>query len=112
MDDTKVSTPGSSDDHSSEQRHVSDEEKAAETHTKHEEKKDEERRQLTGIKVQPVLLLNLELNRVADYLQWFLFVSSTLTSIFLYALDNTIVANIVPVGLDQRRFNIAIWLNY
>ena len=33
--------------------------------------------------------------------QWFLFVGTTLTSIFLYALDNTIVANIVPVSLSQ-----------
>lgn len=33
--------------------------------------------------------------------RWFLFITSTLTAIFVYALDNTIVANIVPVGAKQ-----------
>jgi hypothetical protein len=31
--------------------------------------------------------------------KWFLFVVSDLTAIFLYALDNTIVANIAPVRI-------------
>ena len=31
--------------------------------------------------------------------QWFLVVAGTLSSIFLYALDNTIVADIVPVSV-------------
>ncbi|THC90741.1 hypothetical protein EYZ11_009788 [Aspergillus tanneri] len=30
-------------------------------------------------------------------IKWFLLVASTLTGSFVYALDNTIVANIVPV---------------
>lgn len=29
--------------------------------------------------------------------QWFVFVASTLTAVFIYALDNTITADIVPV---------------
>ncbi|KAJ6062454.1 uncharacterized protein N7446_006574 [Penicillium canescens] len=33
--------------------------------------------------------------------RWFLFISSTLTAIFVYALDNTIVANIVPAIVNQ-----------
>ena len=55
----------------------------------------EEVRALTGFKVStppPQSKVG------SDILQWFLFVSSTLTSIFLYALDNTIVSNIVPVS--------------
>ncbi|KAM5454710.1 hypothetical protein MaudCBS49596_002007 [Microsporum audouinii] len=37
-----------------------------------------------------------EESRKITGLKWFLFIVSTLTSIFVYALDNTIVANIVP----------------
>ncbi|KAI8932349.1 hypothetical protein NX059_010542 [Plenodomus lindquistii] len=33
--------------------------------------------------------------------KWFLFVSSTLTSIFVYSLDNTIVANIIPEMIND-----------
>ncbi|KAG2419140.1 hypothetical protein HFD88_002244 [Aspergillus terreus] len=33
--------------------------------------------------------------------RWFLFIVSTLTAIFVYALDNTIVANIVPAIVNQ-----------
>ncbi|KAF4229638.1 hypothetical protein CNMCM8980_007204 [Aspergillus fumigatiaffinis] len=33
--------------------------------------------------------------------RWFLFISSTLTAIFVYALDNTIVANIVPAIVNK-----------
>ncbi|KAL8784761.1 MAG: hypothetical protein Q9213_003792 [Squamulea squamosa] len=42
------------------------------------QEKDEQVRKITGFK-------------------WFLFLSSTLTGLFIYALDNTIVADIVPV---------------
>lgn len=34
----------------------------------------------------------------ADLRQWFLVVISILSSIFLYSLDNTVVADITPVG--------------
>ncbi|KAL3462645.1 major facilitator superfamily domain-containing protein [Aspergillus heterothallicus] len=43
---------------------------------------EEEKRQITGFK-------------------WFLLVTSTLTGSFLYALDNTIVANITPVVVNE-----------
>lgn len=33
--------------------------------------------------------------------RWFLFVVSTLTSIFVYSLDNTIVANIIPIIVND-----------
>ncbi|EFR04241.1 SGE1 [Nannizzia gypsea CBS 118893] len=36
-----------------------------------------------------------EIRKIKGF-KWFLFIVSTLTSIFVYALDNTIVANIVP----------------
>ncbi|KAL8701714.1 MAG: hypothetical protein Q9224_000376 [Gallowayella concinna] len=82
MSEKNPPSSGSSDDHISEQqqRHVSDEEKARQTHPKNEGAKENQIRRLTGVK-------------------WFLFVISTLSAIFLYALDNTIVANIVPVSL-------------
>ncbi|KAK4695821.1 hypothetical protein P7C71_g1998, partial [Lecanoromycetidae sp. Uapishka_2] len=38
---------------------------------------------------------------------WFLFASSTLTSIFLYALDKSIVANIIP-GRDAQPNWVAV----
>lgn len=34
--------------------------------------------------------------------QWFAFVVSTLTAIFVYSLDNTIVANIIPVRISHQ----------
>lgn len=57
---------------------------------------DVEKRQLTGVKVSLSYLSRngLGANEIG---QWFLFIISTLTSIFLYSLDNTIVADIVPV---------------
>ncbi|KAH8689771.1 hypothetical protein GQ44DRAFT_600170, partial [Phaeosphaeriaceae sp. PMI808] len=39
--------------------------------------------------------------------QWFLFVFSTLTSIFVYSLDNTIVANIIPNSLSSAYSQLA-----
>ncbi|KAL9640075.1 MAG: hypothetical protein Q9164_000510 [Protoblastenia rupestris] len=50
-------------------------------------------------KAPPVL--GEEQPRALIGVKWFLFVASTLTSIFLYALDNTIVANIVPAMVNQ-----------
>lgn len=41
--------------------------------------------------------------RPLNGLKWFFFLVSTLTAIFLYALDNTVVANIQPVIVN--RFN-------
>ncbi|KAL8680154.1 MAG: hypothetical protein Q9186_003621 [Xanthomendoza sp. 1 TL-2023] len=95
MSEKNPPSSGSSDDHISEQqqRHVSDEEKARQTHPKNEGAKENQIRRLTGFK-------------------WFLFVISTLSAIFLYALDNTIVANIVPAIANQfNAVNQLPWLS-
>ncbi|KAL6711553.1 hypothetical protein ACN47E_004487 [Coniothyrium glycines] len=62
---------------------MSDAEKAAQDSSRAPEDKEvEETRKITG-------------------LRWFLFVVSTLTSIFVYSLDNTIVANITPIIVNE-----------
>ncbi|KAL8836061.1 MAG: hypothetical protein Q9176_006518 [Flavoplaca citrina] len=58
-----------------------DAEKALHTPPQQEEK-DTQVRQITGFR-------------------WFLFLSSILTGLFIYALDNTIVADIVPVIVNE-----------
>ncbi|KAL8750429.1 MAG: hypothetical protein Q9199_007078 [Rusavskia elegans] len=58
-----------------------DAEKGLETPPQQEEK-EAQVRQITGFK-------------------WFLFLASTLTGIFIYALDNTIVADIIPVIVNE-----------
>ncbi|KAL2194379.1 major facilitator superfamily domain-containing protein [Corynascus similis CBS 632.67] len=57
-------------------------EKAQNLHEPIVEKPEEETRAMTGFK-------------------WFAFVVSTLTAIFVYALDNTVVANIIPVIVND-----------
>jgi hypothetical protein len=57
----------------------------------------DETRKVTGVKVRPpsqILVLSSTTN---DALQWFLVVTAILSSHMLFALDNTIVANIQPV---------------
>ncbi|KAI1374178.1 MFS general substrate transporter [Hypoxylon crocopeplum] len=57
------------------------------------EEQAEEQRKITGVR-------------------WFLFVVSTLTSIFIYSLDNTIVANIVPTIVnDLNGVSELAWLS-
>ena len=42
--------------------------------------------------------------------QWFLVVAAILSSIFVYALDNTIVADIVPVSYREAPLLIEVLL--
>ncbi|KAI1119474.1 MFS general substrate transporter [Nemania sp. NC0429] len=54
----------------------------------------------------------VEEKRKITGLRWFFFVMSTLASIFLYSLDNTIVANIVPTIVnDLNGVNQLAWLS-
>ncbi|KAF4504955.1 hypothetical protein G6O67_006960 [Ophiocordyceps sinensis] len=46
--------------------------------------------------VETAVVPKPEEKRAITGIRWFLFVVSTLTSIFVYSLDNTIVANIIP----------------
>ncbi len=60
----------------------------------------EESRAITGVKVSSPSIVRDSRHEADVYpfsLQWFLFIVSTLTGMFLYALDNTVVANIQPV---------------
>ena len=66
----------------SSQQNMSDTEKGGEVSPSESEDESKDIRTITGFR-------------------WFLFITSTLTAIFVYALDNTIVANIVPVCPDN-----------
>ncbi|KAJ5689705.1 MFS general substrate transporter [Penicillium macrosclerotiorum] len=54
-----------------------------------------------GTENSPSTQVASEPNRKLRGIKWFLFNVSTLTAIFLYALDNTVVANIQPVNSMQ-----------
>jgi hypothetical protein len=61
-----------------------------------------ERRKLTGVKVSSDQRRIRQTTQADEFWQWFLFIISTLTSIFVYSLDNTIVADIVPVRTNPE----------
>ena len=57
----------------------------------------ENARRVTGVKVRLFLHISVRLSTANNVLQWFLVVTAILSSHMLFALDNTIVANIQPV---------------
>ena len=75
---------------------------------------EDEKRHIVGVKVRVWEAFSLiysvahSLTHVDGISQWFVFVISTLTAIFVYSLDNTIVANIAPVhpNSSSARLNI------